>query len=193
MRRATQLLLTVLAIGIAATTLRAESYCVACFGPDAVYRCMIADAPAGAPADPRNQVQCIKQLAKSGGHARCSVERFSTKGCDGTEITISPSTAAIPLTPPPPTGATEAAPAATSPETDTIPAEEEKKPAGPPQTVEEMAKTTVESTKKGISDVGSSVKNTTEKAGEQIEGAGSAIGSAAKKSWNCLTSLFNDC
>ncbi|MBA4131627.1 MAG: hypothetical protein C0519_09390 [Hyphomicrobium sp.] len=194
MTRRKQLLLTCAAILSMATSARAESYCVACFGPDAIYRCVIADAPAGAAPDPRNQVQCIKQLAKSGPHARCSVERFSTKGCNGPERVIQPSTAAIPLTPPPPAAATpEALPASDGVETEPVPVEPAQEPAGPPQTVEELAKTTVESTKKGLGDVGSSVKNTTEKAGEKIEDAGSAIGNAAKKTWNCVTSLFSDC
>lgn len=90
-----RLLLPILAVVVAASSARAESYCVACFGPDAIYRCVIAEAPASAPPDPRNQVLCIKQLAKSGAHARCSVERFSTKGCNGPERIISPATAAV--------------------------------------------------------------------------------------------------
>ena len=194
MTQSTRLILaTLTAIGATATA-RAESYCVACFGPDAIYRCIVADAPAGAAPDPRNQVQCIKQLAKSGAHARCSVERFSAKGCNGPERIISPATAAIPLTPAPEAAATQSAPPG-SPgmEAEPAPAEPAEQPAGPPQTVEELAKTTVESTKKGLGDVGSSVKNTTEKAGEKIEGVGSAIGNAAKKSWDCVTSLFSDC
>jgi hypothetical protein len=178
------------ALFTASATARGESYCVACYGPDAIYRCVIADAPAGTAPDPRNQVQCIKQLAKSGSHARCSVERFSTAGCNGPERVIQPAMEAIPLAPLPtqPEGATgnpvlhEATeqPAAAAP----------KKP---PETVEELAKSTVESTKKGIDNIGSSVKTTTEKAGEQLGGVGNAIGSAAKKSWDCVTSLFSDC
>jgi hypothetical protein len=168
----------------------AESYCVACYGPDAVYRCVIADAPAEASPDPRNQVQCIKQLAQTGGHARCSVERFSTGGCNGPEHVIQTKMGL--------------APAATSPgptEARALPAPAVKDPAAsstagagqPPHTVKEMAKGTVESTKRGIDDVTGTVKATTEKAGEQIGGVGSAIGTVAKKSWNCVSSLFNDC
>lgn len=190
MTRPSQLLLTVLAILGATTSVRAESYCVACFSPDAIYRCVIANASESALPDPRNQVQCIKQLAKSGSHARCSVERFSTTGCNGPERIISPSTAALPLTPPPPAEGQETSPGA---DAEPLPQEDVQTPAGPPQTVEELAKTTVESTKKGLGEVGSSVKSTTEKAGEKIEDAGSAIGNAAKKSWHCLTSLFSDC
>jgi hypothetical protein len=185
----------------------AESYCVACYGPDAVYRCVIAGAAAGAPADPRHQVQCIKHLAKGGGHARCSVERFSVEGCTGPERVIDPATSTIPLAP----GAaeTEAArptpaipPAAGPPLTGDTPtvakpdaasSEPPAGPAAPPRTVEELAKTTVENTKKSIDDVTGTVKQSTEKAGDQIQGFGSAVGNAAKKSWDCMMSLFSDC
>jgi len=167
----------------------AESYCVACYGPDAVYRCIVADAPAGASPNPRNQIQCIKQLAHTGGHARCSVERFSTGGCNGPEHVIQTETGLAPAASSP--AATEAytpsAPAALEP------AESSTAAGQPPRTVEEMAKGTVESTKRGIDDVTGTVKSTTEKAGEQISGVGSTIGNAAKKGWNCVSSLFNDC
>lgn len=181
---------------------RAESYCVACYGPDAVYRCVVAGAPESAPPDPRNQVQCIKQLAKQGSHARCSVERFSTNGCDGPERTISTTAAAVPMVPANEVRS-QAAASSASPHPDeelqnssgSEPAAAERANTGnePPRTVEELAKSTVETTKKSIDDVTGNVKSSTEKAGEQIESAGSTIKHAAQKSWNCLSSLFTDC
>lgn len=169
----------------------AESYCVACYGPDAVYRCVIAGAAAEAPADPRHQVQCIKQLARAGGHARCSVERFSVEGCTGPERVIDPASSTIPLAPR--AAETEPAPAAGPPLPGDTPAVAAPDPAAPPRTVEELAKTTVENTKKSIEDVTGTVKQSTEKAGDQIQGFGSAVGNAAKKSWDCMMSLFSDC
>jgi hypothetical protein len=176
----------------------AESYCVACYGPDAVYRCVIAGAPATAPADPRHQIQCIKQLAKGGGHARCSVERFSVEGCSGPERVIDPAATNIPLAPraaeSEPVRPTPAMPPAASPPLPgDPPAIAAPDPAQPPRTVEELAKTTVENTKKNIDDVTGTVKQSTQKAGDQIQGFGSAVGNAAKKSWDCVTSLFSDC
>jgi hypothetical protein len=181
----------------------AESYCVACYGPDAVYRCVVADAPATAAPDPRNQVQCIKQLAKTGGHSRCSVERFSAAGCNGPERIISPSASALPVAPthaasPDPALQSSAGGAATKNRKSSDGSEQlDTGPAGtdvaPPQTVEELAKSTVATTKKSIDSVTGSVKSSTEQAGEKIGDVGSTIGHAAKKSWNCLTSLFNDC
>jgi hypothetical protein len=192
MMQSARLLLIAPLGSVAALPVVAESYCVACYSPDAVYRCVVADAPANAAPDPRNQVQCIKQLAKSGGHARCSVERFTAVGCSGPERIISPSTSALPVAPPP---------KAAAPLQDTTPSaagSENAAPDGtavaqPPKTVEELAKSTVETTKKGLDDVTGTVKSTTEKAGEQIGGVGGSIGNAAKKSWNCLSSFFSDC
>jgi hypothetical protein len=191
MQSARLALITSMGSAVVAFPVMAESYCVACYNPDAVYRCVIADAREHAAPDPRNQVQCIKQLAKSGGHARCSVERFTSVGCSGPERVISPSTAAVPVTPvpkaasplgPPPSDAQAENAAADGTAVDQ-----------PPKTVEELAKSTVESTKKGLDGVTGTVKSTTEKAGEQIQTVGGSIGQAAKKSWNCLSSFFSDC
>jgi hypothetical protein len=187
----TVLLLATLIAGLSPAI--AESYCVACYGPEAVYRCVVSGAPAGGAPDPRNQVQCIKQIAKADGHARCSVERFSTAGCTGPERLISPAAAAVTITPVPGETAGAAAGPEPSPTHNAPAVEPAAKEDQPPKTVEEMAKTTVENTKRGLGDVGSSVKSTTKKAGEQIEGVGSAIGDAAQQSWNCVKSLFSDC
>ena len=177
-----------------ATAVAAESYCVACYGPDAVYRCVIADVPPSAAPDPRNQVQCIKQLAKSGGHSRCSVERFSTANCNGVEKLVSTADA-LPVAGPPPV-TREQSPPALAKTSDEGTAKEpgtEPVPAQTPQTMEELAKSAAASTTESLNEVGGTVKSTTEKAGETIGGVGAAVGNAAKKSWNCLTSLFNDC
>jgi len=180
---------------LAATTTAAaaESYCVACYGPDAVYSCVIADVPASAAPDPRNQVQCIKQLAKSGGHSRCSVERFSTANCNGVEKVVS-TAAGVPIAGPAPEQ--ESTPPPASKSADDIAdktSEPEPVPAQTPRTVEELAKSAAATTTESLNEVGGTVKSTTEKAGNTISGMGSAVGNAAKKSWNCLTSLFNDC
>lgn len=181
------------ALALSAVTAAAESYCVACYGPDAVYRCVIADVPASAAPDPRNQVQCIKQLAKSGGHSRCSVERFSTANCAGPEKVVSTATA-VPIAGPQASG-DPADPSASKAADDIAgnPVEPVAPPSATPRTVEELAKSAAATTKESLNEVGGTMKSTTEKAGETIGGFGSAVGNAAKKSWNCLTSLFNDC
>jgi hypothetical protein len=78
------------------------------------------------------------------------------------------------------------------------------KPAGPPKTVEELAKQSLKSSKENLDAAGSAVGNTAKsagqtvsnaakKTGEQIGKVGSAVGSAAKTTWKCLSSLFSDC
>jgi hypothetical protein len=73
-----------------------------------------------------------------------------------------------------------------------------------PRTVEELASETYEASKEGLKKAGESVSGAAQKAGEAVTGtaksagekigeAGSAVGGAAKKTWNCLTSLFQDC
>lgn len=176
----------------------AEGYCVACFSPDAVYRCIVAGRPESAPPDPAAQIRCIKELAAEGKHARCSVERFSAAGCNGPEKIIT----AAPLASPPPAPAnTTPASGPNSKAAQPAPSDAGADPAAapdepgdkPPRTVEELAKSTADKTKKSLESVGDTVKKSTETAGDQIEGAGSAIGNAAKKTWNCLSSFFDDC
>lgn len=197
------------ALMLASGPATATEYCVGCSGPDATYRCQIEGASASGPADPVSQILCIKKIATEGGHERCSIERFSKEGCDGPVKVIAgnsgvdavatgaaagdaPGTAPTNDTP---AKAEDAAPAA---EGDTKPAVEaaaEPKAADdkPPQTVEALAKQSMTSTKENLDKAGNAVSDGAKKAGDQIEGAGSAITAAAKKSWTCVTSLFNDC
>ncbi len=202
-RRAGVVLLTS-GLLVGATGARASEYCVACYEPDAVYRCIISGGPSGLPADPRHQIACIKELAVSGGHARCSVERFSAVGCDGAIHTIAaraiesppasvPEAAAeVPSGLPAVTGAPEPGSGRVGAEVGSDVAKDVGQPSpGPqtseaPQTVEEAAQAASDSAKSGIEKIGDNVASTTRKAGEQI-------GSAAKKTWDCLSSFFSDC
>lgn len=160
--------------------LEAEEYCVTCAGPEATYRCEVEGTPAGQGSDPRSQLQCITALAQSGGHESCAVSRAGTEPCDGVLKVIAPSTLDVP-----PEAADQAnveMPAPAEP----APPDAAAGAAEPPRTVEELAKSTVQSSKAGL-----------EKAGEAVvggaKGAGSAVGTAAKKTWDCLASLFSDC
>jgi len=50
------------------------------------------------------------------------------------------------------------------------------------QTVEELAKKTVEASGEGLKKAGQAVSNTAQSAGNVV-----------KKTWNCLSSFFSDC
>lgn len=181
----------------------AATMCVTCVGPDATYRC-VSEA-AASPNDARYQFLCITELAKSGGHQSCSVNRNATGPCDGPErvVGLAPdfksdtpplpiaTTPGEPLPPAgeplPPVGNPTAAgaPGAPPPSTQPKPLEPIKSgetniPKSPPPTMDDMAKDASQSTPIG-------------KAGKALQDTGKAVGTAAQKTWHCLSSLFNDC
>lgn len=163
---------------------KAAEYCVTCAEPAATYACVVGGSAADAPADPREQLICIAELAKSGGHASCSVPRSAPKPCPGIlKIVAAPAGAG----PTQPGGEGAGAAEPSSPAAETAPADAgpdgaTAEPEKAPRTVEEMAEKTVQSSKEGIA-----------KAGENVGKAGSAVGNAAKKTWDCIVSLFSDC
>jgi hypothetical protein len=199
-RRRTRLALCGSALLAAAASAVAEEYCVVCTQPGATYRCVVDDPVPTTAVDARSQMICITELAKEGGHESCSVRRAASGPCEGVLRTVSPPLAdppepieeAAPSTLPPadvpppavPPAVTEMPPPAMP---EATPAQEvEHKKSKEPKTVEELAKQTLESSKKGLEKAGDAV-------GSTAESAGSAVGNAAKKTWTCLTSLFQDC
>jgi hypothetical protein len=179
--------LTLMGFGAVA---RAAEYCVSCASPDVAYRCKIEGTPDGPGEDPRAQLLCIRQLAESGAHESCSVARIASYPCPGElKVIAGPVGEVVP-----PAQAVEPLPAPATPAPVTDQSEEvQPTPGAPPKTVEELAGKTVQSSKEGLAKAGETISGTAEKAGEQIGSAGSAVGNAAKKTWNCLTSFFSDC
>lgn len=217
--RLARTLLVCLAASAAAGPAAAAEYCVACTGPDATYRCEVGT---GSNADPRAWLICITELAKEGGHDSCSVDRKAPVPCPGVHrVLAAPEGPTPPAAPPvqiavpdpgkspPPAPAPMSAPAAASPPDgpEAPPADAglgEPAPKRVPRTMEELAKDTYEQSKEGVKKASEAVSNTAQKAGdavtgtaqkagEKISNAGSAIGDAAKKTWNCVTSLFQSC
>lgn len=202
--------LTALAFaGLAAVADRAAAaeYCVTCTGPEAAYRCEVEGTPPGAGTDARAQLICISEMAAQGGHEACSVSRKTEIPCLGEtrmvrapdqRIIVKPPVEAAPAVAPQDaeprpedTGQAGTEPSAAA---EAQPAPEQPQPAKkPPRTVEELAKRTVQSSKEGIEKAGDAVSGAGQTATEGIGKAGSAVGNAAKKTWNCLTSLFSDC
>jgi hypothetical protein len=164
----------------------AQEYCVVCTSPEANYRCIVESAPDTAVPAARGQLLCITELARSGNHASCSVGRTSAGPCTGETRTVMFTRAADEALPPigePPqetTQAGEPARAVGAPVPPEPPVDE------PPQTVEELAKETVEASGKGLKKAGEAVTDT-------AKSTGKAVGSAVSKTWKCVTSLFSDC
>lgn len=172
----------------------AQEYCVTCTGPDANYRCIIGGAVPPAGPSSRGQLLCITELAKSGGHASCSAGRKTDAACPGEVRTVMfPQTPVDPNAPPvaggPPPGAQglqapQGAPGLQDGQTD---------PMGDGSTAAVPPDEAPAPDEKGPSTVADLTKKTIDKTGEGMEKAGNAIGKAAKKTWNCLSSFFGDC
>jgi hypothetical protein len=142
----------------------AQEYCVACNGPDALYRCIIENAqPRGGQS---LQMLCVTAMAKQGGHATCSVQRATVFECDGAVKRIP--WAALDSGPqresPSPTMAQPEVKPAT-------PAGEPAAPDAPPRTMVDLA------------------KQANEKAGAQMK----TLQENTRKTWDCMLSLFTRC
>ena len=62
------------------TPVAAQEYCVACTGPDAVYRCVIEQANStGMPL----KMLCISTLARDGAHGTCAIRQGTVFDCNG--------------------------------------------------------------------------------------------------------------
>lgn len=189
-----------------ATSLSDTEYCILCNAPDASYRCVLgAPDPASAGA----ALQCIKQLAKTGGHQSCSVRRGDSAHidgvCQGEVVVVVPepgSLHAAPHQPPPASPGLDNSPYADEgphPIEQALPADQSEEPqpednsSNEPKTVEELARRTAKSTQDGIKSAGDAVVDTAKNTGKQIQNAGKFVGGAVKKTWDCVTSLFSDC
>lgn len=163
------------------TFVAAQAICVDCAEPERNYKCTVKDA---------ERVQnvrgigkgleflCISEIARTNGHRTCRVNTTFSGPCIGQtfEIDLTRSgTDSAGVAPKPGEMPTDGAPAAPAPAA--VPVKK-----GPPQTVEELAKETVAKSKEQFSAVD-----------EKMREAGSAVGNAVKKSWNCLSSLFKGC
>lgn len=166
----------------AAEPAKASEYCVVCYTPDARYRCMTGDGREGQGTDQRAWLQCITQLARSGNHESCSIDKASTAPCLGIVKQIDLATIDEPR---PTEAAGPQQPRAQAPGQSAISADGEpaaQPPANNPLSSSEPA-APAPANEPGI----------VEKSKQNLEKAGGAIGDAAKKSWECMSSLFKKC
>ncbi len=186
MSRNTYALAALVAAAALAEQVPAAEFCVTCAGPEAVYRCTIAELPAAATTDPRAQLTCIKEMAMLGGHERCSISRATQGPCQGVAKSVALPPARVPADAP--AGETAAPPAAA--------------PAPVPQNAVQPLPATpgvtvVQKTVDPPADGQEPAKSSLEKAGENVtevaKKAGDAVGGVAKKTWDCMASLFKDC
>jgi hypothetical protein len=174
---------------------RAAEFCVTCAGPDATYRCIIPELGAAAAEDPGARLACIKEMAAAGGHASCSVRRAAAGPCQGPIATLAlPPPAVVneaPAEEPRPVPAPVAPlPAGAHPPAEPVP------PPGGTTVIEKTSDPTrepVPPVKTNLDKAGDAVSKVAKSAGRQIEKAGEAVGGAAKKTWDCMSSMFKDC
>ena len=169
----------------------AQEYCVACTGPDAVYRCVIEQAvPTGMPL----KMLCISTLAKDGAHGSCAIRKGTVFDCNGpirkvdartaggaikdqrpsAAVPQAPQAAVMQAAPPAPqpsaaTGQAPHAPNAAPPRPDAKPSD------APPETVEKLA------------------KQVSRSSADALGQAGDAIAGSTRKAWGCVTSFFKSC
>jgi len=157
----------------------AQEFCVACTEPSAQYRCIIdgAQPHGGQPL----QMVCITAMAKAGGHATCGIKRGTVFDCDGAVKRVP---WAARNTPQP--QAAQPPPAAAPPPKSEPAAAPKPQPEGPPQTVVEMAKRANEQTAEQMKKAGENMK-------EGAKSVGDKIGTATKKTWDCMISFFTRC
>jgi hypothetical protein len=206
--RAVMSAVVVLAIFPPVAALAAESaFCVSCEGPVAHYACAF-DGTAADPNDASLKLLCITELAKSGKHALCSVDRRQPSPCpgdtkmmalpDGYQPSAPPATATeVPANAEKPAAgpAQAATQAATQAAPQPKPAGETAvaKPEAPPKTVQEMVEKGTSNTGKVLEKGGDTAVEAAKTTGSVIQNAGKAVGDAAKKTWTCITSLFGSC
>ena len=131
--------------GLAASATAAAEFCVTCEAPNASYTCSFI-GPTAAQDDARLKLYCITELAKTGQHASCAVDRSKRAPCEGAVKTLAmPDGLQIPPPKAPETGAPlrtdQQPPAATAGD-------------APPKTVKEMVEKGNASTSKALEKTG---------------------------------------
>lgn len=183
------------AVLLAGGTAAASDYCVTCQQPETSYRCVTNDGREGPGKDQREALHCITEIARRQGHGSCGIENTAAGTCLGQPIAVDVSgvgTLAKPETPVAP--ADGRVPAAPAPGLEPEPSRQtDVEPAAPGDPDEPSVAAPIEDTAQEPADEPAEQPTLLEKSQQNMEKAGKAIGNAAKKSWNCMSSLFNDC
>ena len=165
--------------------LRADGICIKCTGPAATYRCAVQGADV--PEDARSKrFYCASRIAEEEHHSACAAVRRE-KQCTGAQRsyvfdarTPLPNDLRMPQERESSQRRGEAA------ETD-----------GPPETVEELTRETARRTGESLERAADETVETTRGIGERVRGAASdaagAVDRAARATFRCIGSLFDEC
>jgi hypothetical protein len=173
MRRVAKALIAAFAILVSFAWARAEAqeFCVACSGPNGLYRCIIDNAQPG--GGQSLQALCTTTLAREGKHASCNVTGGTVFQCDGQIRRI-------------PWRSVSREPAPANVQAPAPAAKAEPKADEPPRTMVDLMKRNNEQAAEQIKKNNEAIK-------EQTKSVGEAIGSATKKTWDCMSSFFTRC
>jgi hypothetical protein len=159
---------------------QAGEICVQCEAPAATYLCQ-AEAASEHQAFLQNrrliQLACIRNIAKTYGHSTCKANAAEQQACNAPAVRVDLTEMARQYVNRLPAPLRQNDKATANGQFSAPPPSN-----GEPQTVVELAERTVESSQRQL-----------EKAGEVVKKAGNAVGDTAKKTWQCLTTLFQKC
>lgn len=146
----------------------ANSVCVTCAGPAAVYTCSYApDASGSRPNHSGRTLQfaCIQDVARQYSHDSCSVRREQRGVCSGPVHFVSRAPVVRPSAPP----------AQAADGSDEAFEEKPVQKKREPRTVVEFAKRTARDTQK------------------QLDKSARTVSKAARSTWRCVSTLFSKC
>jgi hypothetical protein len=176
--------------------------CVSCADPSQTYICRV-DTPGGSPGEKALQLFCIMKTARQGGHSACSVRHQGNAGCEGQVVSHIYDGPVLPAAlreranipdqpqslPGQDLGGLPPAPAQRGGEPDTL-----VEMGGPAVNAGKSAARTM---RNAAGNTGETIGHLGKKAGrgasEATRDAGSAVGSAARYTYNCIKSLFRNC
>ena len=194
----------------------AAEFCVVCGEPDGIYRCIAADVSA-ASRDTGAQLQCIQDIARRAGHKTCTIERAAGAVCNGPQWVAGaadPIGSAVgerqpvagdqsgrpsvmpPVGPLPAAGAGELTAATPHPGRESA---AQRGRDGSGQTFFPAGSPAPAGSDSAVGGGGAQVQERAlprtpdEASGSTLDKAGKAVGGAAKKTWECVSSLFSRC
>ena len=165
------------------------TFCVTCTEPAQTYTCNVK-TPEADPGARALRLYCIVRTAKEGNHKTCGASLSTASTCEGTPKTFTYKGPAIPL-------ALQSKAEKFLKKNRSQGNAAEDGDDDKPDTVVKLTTRAVKSSRKGLSNAGSGVRDatrgTTKRVGGAVRGAGRGVGAAAKSTYKCMTSLFRDC
>ncbi len=168
-----------------------DEVCVSCTGPTQSYRCVLTGPQA--PDDLRIAgFYCAARIAEQDAHRICAALR-SHDQCDGAlRSFVYDADAGLP-------GAVGPDVAARGDEAgqygagQDAPSSQREQRDGPPETMVELTRETREELKRAARETAKTTRNVGERVRDAAAGAAGAVDRAARRTWKCIGTLFDEC